>query len=51
MKTIHADPEIIVFTTEDLTRPHADLNVDVEVRDENYVWALTWSSSASCQSR
>jgi hypothetical protein len=50
MKTIHDDPEIIVFSVEDLTQPHADLNVDVEVRDETGRWSATFFTLANVES-
>jgi hypothetical protein len=42
VKTIWEDPEILVFTSEDLTRPQANLNVDVEVRDAGGRWSATF---------
>jgi hypothetical protein len=50
MKTIHTDPEIIVFAIEDLSRPHADLNVDVEVRDEAGRWSATFFTLTNVES-
>jgi hypothetical protein len=47
VKTIAHDPEIIVFEIGDLTRPRANLNVDVEVHDDAGRWSATFFTLAN----
>lgn len=47
VQLISSDPETLVFSCEDLALSHADLNVDVEVRDESGRWTATFFTLAN----